>query len=138
MKIAISLILKFKLKDKISRNDYNEVVNQGGRNWLFNENIPPGRPQSKPRLTTLDDCLKQFNQEKSIHSSINLRIKGELFRLETIRGKKGMSEQKDGKAFKRLLHNTKGFIKNKTKNKFKVVKMEKDLEGFICLIKIII
>ena len=118
-----------KLKDKISGNDYKEVVNQGGRNWLFNGIIPP-RPQSQPRLTTLDDCLKQFNQEQNIRSSINLRIRGELFRLGTNKGRKGMSEQKDGKAFKRLLHNTKDFIKNKTKNRFQVGKDGKRPAGF--------
>ena len=107
------------LKDKISGNDYKEIVNQGGRNWILNKILPPGRSSTQPRLSTLDDCLKQFNEEQNTRSLINLKIRGELFRIGTNRGKKGKSEQKDNKWYKKLLHNTKDFIKNKTKKKYK-------------------
>ena len=66
-----------KLKDKINGNDYKEVVNQKGRNWLMDKIIPPRRSQSQPRLITLDDYLKQFNEEENIHSAINLKIREE-------------------------------------------------------------
>ena len=123
-----------KLKDKISGNDYKEIVNQGGRNWLLNKVFTGGkRPQSQPRLATLDDCLKQFNEEYNVRAAINLRIKGELFRIGTNKGKKGgKSEGKEGggKWYKKLLHNTKDFIKRKTKNKYKGDKNGKKNAGF--------
>ena len=118
-----------KLKDKIRGNDYKEIVNQEGRDWLLNKILPPGaRSQSAPRLNTLDDCLKQFNEEYNIRSTINLRIKGELFRIGTNKNNKGKSSNNNNKFYKKLLHNTKDFIKNK--NKFKVGKDGKKNPGF--------
>jgi len=52
-----------KLRDKISGNDYKEIVNQGGRDWIFKGVINSNPPSSQPRLTTLNDCLKTFDQE---------------------------------------------------------------------------
>ena len=119
------------LKDKIRGNDYKEIVNQEGRNWLLNKILPSGiRSQSVPHLKTLDDCLKQFDQEYNIRSSIGLRLRGELFRIGTNRTNKGKSEGKDEKWYKRLLHNTKDFIKNKTKHKYKETKDGKKNAGF--------
>jgi len=121
------------LRDKISGNDYKEIVNQEGRNWLLDKVLFPGkpRPQSQPRLSTLDDCLKQFKEEHDVRSSINLKLKGELFRIGSkLCGKGGKSEKKEGKWYKKLLHNTKDFIKNKTRKKYKDKKDGKKNAGF--------
>ena len=112
------------LKDRISGNDYKEIVNQSGRNWLLEKIKPPGRLQSQPRLTTLDDCLKQFNEEYNIRSSINLRLKGELLRIGSQREKKNKGKS-EGKSYKQLLHHTKDFINSKNKKKSKADKNEK-------------
>ena len=120
-----------KLKDKISGNDYKEIVNQGGRNWLLDKDFSPKRPQSEPRLTTLNDCLKQFNIEHDNRSLIVLKLKGELFRIGTNKEKGGKSEKKqEGKWYKKLLHNTKDFIQNKTKKKNNDNKDGKKSAGF--------
>ena len=113
--IADNHFFNTSLKDKISGNDYKEIINQGGRKWLLGKTLKPGKPQSQPRLTTLDDCLKQFNEEYNIRSTINLKIKGEVLRRGS-QGKKGRSE---GKSYKKLLHNTKDLIQNKNKKKAK-------------------
>ena len=120
------------LKDKISGNDYKEIVNQGGRNWLLDKVFAPKRPQSQPHLFTLDDCLKQFNEEQNNRSIIGLKLKGELFRIGTNGERKGgRSEGKqEGKWYKKLLHNTKNFIKNKTKKKYQDNKDGKKSAGF--------
>ena len=127
--IADNHFFNVNLKDKISGNDYKEIINQDGRNWLLGKIMPPGRPQSQPRLSTLDDCLRQFNKEYDIRSSINLRIKGELFRIGSQREnrKKGKSE---GKSYKYLLHKTKDFIKGKNKKNAKTDKNGKKNAGF--------
>ena len=118
------------LKDKISGNDYKEIVNQGGRNWILNKIVPPERSSTQPRLSTLNDCLRQFDEEQNTRSLINLKVRGELFRIGTNRGKRGKSEERDNKWYKKLLHNTKDFIKNKTKRKYKVNKDGKKSAGF--------
>ena len=117
------------LKDRISGNDYKEIINQGGRNWLLKKIMPPGRPQSHPRLTTLDDCLRQFNEEYNVRSTINLRIKGELFRMGSKRENKdkGKSEKK---WYKKLLHKTTEFIKRGNKKRSKMPKNGKKNAGF--------
>ena len=131
-----------KLKDKISGNDYKEIVNQGGRKWLLNRVLSKGkRPQSQPtHLATLDDCLKQFNEEYNVRAAINLRLKGELFRMaskDRIGGSQephgphgpGGKPGKEQKWYKKLLHKTKGFIR-KAKNRFKRNKDGKKSAGF--------
>ena len=123
-----------KLKDKIRGNDYKEVVNQEGRDWLLNKILPPEiRAQSAPKLRTLDDCLKQFDQEYNLRSTINLRLRGELYRIGTNknnRNKGGKSEEKNDKSYKRLLHNTKDFVTNKGKNYIKNNKDRQKNAGF--------
>jgi hypothetical protein len=117
--IADNHFFNTNLKDKISGNDYKEIINQGGRNWLLGKALKTGRPQSQPHLTTLDDCLKQFNEEYNIRSTINLRLKGELLRIGSHKGDKNKGKS-EGKSYKKLLHNTKDFISGKNKKKSKI------------------
>ena len=123
-----------KLKDKIKGNDYKEVVNQEGRSWILNEPLSQNiRSQSAPHLRTLDDCLKQFDEEYNIRSTINLRVRGELFRIGTNRtnkGKGGKSEGKNDQVYKKLLHSTKDFVANNAKNYIKDTKDGKKNAGF--------
>ena len=108
-----------RFKDKISGNDYKEIINQGGREWIRRGMFPhKKRPKSQARLSTLDDCLKTFNQEHSARSSIFLFKKGELRKFWSNKGK-NKGQQKGGKEFKKLLHNTKDFVRRKYKNKYK-------------------
>ena len=63
-----------KLLDKIKGNDYKEIVNQAGRNWIFNAyHMKRGPPPSNPRLKTLDDCLKNFDEQHNIRGLINIK-----------------------------------------------------------------
>ena len=70
--ITVSLIeeksfLNDKLVDKISGNDYKEVVNQNARKWILEES----NEQEKKilGLSTVDDALKEY--EKEIENSKN-------------------------------------------------------------------
>ena len=101
-----------KLRDKISGNDYKEIVNQGGRDWIFKGVINSNPPSSQPRLTTLNDCLKTFDQEHALRSSVNLLKKGKLKKIFT--GRDSSQEKESG--YKRLLHNSKDLVKKKTKS----------------------
>ena len=62
------------LKDIISGNDYKEIVNQGGRNWIASMHMKRGPPPNF-RLKTLDDCLKNFDEQHNIRGLINLKMK---------------------------------------------------------------
>ena len=107
------------MQDTITGNDYKEVVNQGGRDWLIGKQAPPERSQSQPslRLGTLDDCLKQFNQEYNNRSIFNL-TKG-----SSADDKKDRKKKKE-KWYKRLLHKTKDFITGRNRKKKRAFKKD--------------
>ena len=52
-----------KLQDIISGNDYKEVVNQNARKWIMDKKGPKP-PHGLPKVPTLNDALKIFEQEK--------------------------------------------------------------------------
>ena len=114
-----------KLKDKISGNDYKEIINQKGRDWIVKGVIPMNKGPSQGRLTTIDDCLKTFNLEYNTHSSINLFKQGFLKKTS-----KAIEDMGKGKGYKKLLHNTKDLVKNKNKVKAKKGKNGKPSVGF--------
>ena len=106
------------LKDKISGNDYKEIVNQGGRNWIKSIISKRGpMPHSHPRLNTLDDCLKNYHEQQNIRGLINLKnsdhmLKGPHMPTSNI--------QRKEKWYKRLLHKTKDFIRSGNKKKYRM------------------
>jgi hypothetical protein len=114
-----------KLKDKISGNDYKEIINQKGRDWIVKGVIPMNKGPSQGRLTTIDDCLKTFNLEYNTHSSINLFKQGFLKKTS-----KAIEDMGKGRGYKKLLHNTKDLVKNKNKVKAKKGKNGKPSVGF--------
>ena len=114
-----------KLKDKISGNDYKEIINQKGRDWIVQGVIPMKKGPNQGRLTTIDDCLKTFNLEYNTHSSINLFKQGFLKKTS-----KTIEDMGKGKGYKKLLHNTKDLVKNKNKVKAKKGKNGKPTVGF--------
>ena len=85
------------LKDKISGNDYKEIVNQGGRNWIKSIISKRGpMPHFNPRLNTLDDCLKNYHEQQNIRGLINLKnseqmLKGPHMPASNIKGKEKLN-----------------------------------------------
>ena len=108
-----------KLKDKISGNDYKEIVNQAGRQWLhkMHMNRPP---TMHPRLQTLDDCLKNYHEQNNIRGLMMLKMK-EKMKMPPGHGKYFAPPQ-GGKEhwYQRMLHKTRDFIKNGNKKKYKL------------------
>ena len=105
------------LKDKISGNDYKEIVNQGGRNWI--QNLRPGFPtNNNNRLRTLDDCLKNFIEQQNVRGLINLKMRESMAPMPNM---SNMPPRKGKESwYKRLLHKSKDFIKNRNKKKSKM------------------
>ena len=56
-----------KLKDKISGNDYKEVVNQSVRNWLLKsyKNNKTEQQEKESSLIKISNALKRYDEEKS-------------------------------------------------------------------------
>ena len=68
-----------KLKDKISGNDYKEVVDQGMRNWIMKRNKSKQLENkvTKTSIIKIADALKRYNEEKekTIQKSYNFITK---------------------------------------------------------------
>ena len=115
------------LKDKISGNDYKEIVNQGGRNWIMNlVRARPGPPPNpNARLRTLDDCLNNFQEQQNIRGLMNLKMR-ESMRGPPMHNMPHMPMPPFGPGkeswYKRLLHKSRDFIRNGNKNKYKNLK----------------
>ena len=60
-----------KLQDIITGNDYKEIVNQDPRKWIMNK-IGPKIPQGQPKIPTLNDALKLYEQEKKKRGNQNV------------------------------------------------------------------
>ena len=56
------------LKDRISGNDYKEVIDQGMRKWIIQRNKSKhlDKIDSKTSITKIDDALKRYDEEKSL------------------------------------------------------------------------
>ena len=123
------------LKDIISGNDYKEIVNQGGRNWIASMHMKRGPPPNF-RLKTLDDCLKNFNEQQNIRGLINLKMRSQMQQggrnmpphiphmpphmPHMPPHMPNMPNQGKNIWYNRLLHRTKDYIRNSNKNKYRM------------------
>ena len=141
--ITVSLIeednfLNGKLVDKISGNDYKEVVNQNARKWILEESKK--KKKKILGLSTVDDALKEY--EKEIENS-----KNELKEIEkrnsepTGKGGKKNKDKKKKKKKKRakngklsesisLVNKTEWNGKNENVDNFKPIHFLKNKEEY--------
>jgi hypothetical protein len=105
------------LADKITGNDYKEVVNQNPREWILK--TEPQAPGTEVKILTVDDALKEVEKEKE-NTKVLLKVGldgGEL----TAKGRKrraankSKNKKKKQRAKNGKLHETKSLVSNQKK-----------------------
>ena len=100
-----------KLKDKISGNDYKEVVNQAPRNWIIRKDKERKNLKNLQKINNINDALRTFDEENK-RRGLNPNIF--MPQLRNIKGKQKFGNKNDINANKnkigqKRLHKKKRF-----------------------------
>jgi len=120
--ISDDLFFNPKLKDKISGNDYKEVVNQTTRNWL----LPKGNKSAPRNFLSLNEALKVYEEEKQKRDIFREKEKEK----EKEHEKKIKKDKEENKEEEKVLRNNKeneSTIKKKKLHKIRKLSKNKNL-----------